>query len=112
MNERLKVLFICARNQWRSPTAEGIYRNDPRVEVRSAGISDAARRRVNSGDLAWADLVLVMERDHVRRIRQRFGETDLPEMELLDIPDEYQFGDDELVQLIRDGTEPFLNSEG
>ena len=63
---RPKILFLCGRNQWRSPTAEALYRNDPRVEVRSAGLSPEARRRVTARDLAWADLVLTMERSHAR----------------------------------------------
>ena len=38
MPNRLKVLFVCAMNKQRSVTAERIYRNDARVEVRSAGV--------------------------------------------------------------------------
>ena len=41
---RLRVLFVCAMNRWRSPTAEAMYRNDPRVAVRSAGVRQGARR--------------------------------------------------------------------
>ena len=26
-DERLNVLFVCSRNQWRSPTAEKVWRN-------------------------------------------------------------------------------------
>jgi predicted protein tyrosine phosphatase len=112
MMSRLRILFICSRNRWRSPTAEGVYRNDPRVEVRSAGVSSAARRQVSERDLEWADLILVMEHGHARQIRERFRELDLPNLQSLDIPDEYQFGDGELVKLIRAGTEPFLTGQG
>jgi protein-tyrosine-phosphatase len=31
------LLFICSRNQWRSPTAEAIWRRRPGFNVRSAG---------------------------------------------------------------------------
>jgi len=34
---RQNKLFICSRNQWRSPTAEKIYSRDERVNVRSLG---------------------------------------------------------------------------
>ena len=64
MAEKLNVLFICSRNQWRSPTAEKVYQNDPRVEVRSAGVSASARCRVSENLLRWADRVLVMEHAH------------------------------------------------
>ena len=44
--ERLNVLFVCSRNQWRSPTAEQVWRRHPRVNARSAGTSGSARRVV------------------------------------------------------------------
>jgi predicted protein tyrosine phosphatase len=93
----------------RSPTAEAIYRNDPRVEVRSAGVSEKSRHRVTAKDLAWADVVLVMERRHKARIMEAFAELEqLPRIESLEIPDDYEFMDEELVGLIRNGTEDFL----
>ena len=64
MNRRLKVLFVCAMNRQRSVTAERIYRNDARLDVRSAGVRSEARRRVSEKDLLWADVVFVMEREH------------------------------------------------
>ncbi|MFK7789851.1 MAG: phosphotyrosine protein phosphatase, partial [Phycisphaeraceae bacterium] len=42
----MNMLFICSKNQWRSPTAEQIYRSDPRLNVRSAGTSSSARHKV------------------------------------------------------------------
>src|ERR1700749_3261456 len=59
--ERLNVLFVCSRNQWRSPTGEQVWRRHPRVNARSAGTSAGARRVVSAAGLAWADVVLVME---------------------------------------------------
>jgi predicted protein tyrosine phosphatase len=101
-----RVLFVCSRNQWRSPTAERIYRNDPRIEVRSAGVASSAKRRLSEKDLTWADLVLVMERKHAAFIRQQYqNHPDLPALVSLDIPDEYRFMDSELVQLLRDKIE-------
>ncbi|EAA7653457.1 hypothetical protein DXO15_16510 [Salmonella enterica] len=34
----MNVLFICSRNQWRSPTAEQVFRRYPGLSVRSAAI--------------------------------------------------------------------------
>ncbi len=105
----VKILFVCGKNLRRSPTAEAIYRNDPRLEVRSAGVSEKSRHRVTERDLAWADLVLVMERKHKARIIEAFAELDqLPRIESLEILDEYEFMDVELVELIKGGTESFL----
>ena len=74
---RLRVLFVCSFNQWRSPTAERLFRDDPRCEARSAGVSPRARRRVGPQDLDWADLVFVMESSHRDRILQQQDDPDL-----------------------------------
>ena len=109
----LRILFVCGRNQWRSPTAEEIYRRDARVEVRSAGVSASSRQRVTARQLAWADLVLVMERKHAARLRQQFaGREEWPEILVLDVPDEYQFMDEELAAMLRDRVEPILERYG
>jgi len=62
--EDLKLLFICSRNQWRSPTAERLFIGVPGVEARSAGTEPGARVRVTAGLLGWADRIFVMERKH------------------------------------------------
>lgn len=106
---RLKLLFVCGKNLWRSPTGEALYRDDPRVEVRSAGVSPEARRRVAARDLAWADLVLTMERKHTDRLRQQFPDLgEWPDIRCLGIPDDYPFMDAELVEMLRTSVEPLL----
>lgn len=105
----MRLLFLCSRNQWRSPTAEKVYQNDPRVEVRSAGTSTSARCRVSEKLLRWADLVLVMEYSHKLRLREQFPELVRElHIEVLDIPDDYEFMNPELVALIRERVEPLL----
>ena len=107
-----RLLFVCGRNQWRSPTAVDVYRRDPRFSVRSAGVSDKSRHRVSADDLDWADLVLVMERKHRARILEMFCDrANFPRMVSLDIPDEYERMDQELISLIRNGTEFHLKHE-
>ena len=106
-----RILFVCGRNQWRSPTAEEVYRRDPRLDVRSAGVSPSSRQRVTEKSLQWTSLVLAMERKHAARIREQFDYlNELPPIKSLDIPDEYQFMDAELIGLIRDRVEPILAS--
>jgi predicted protein tyrosine phosphatase len=104
-----RLLFLCSRNQWRSPTAEKVYQNDPRVEVRSAGTSASARCRVSEKLLRWADRVMVMEHVHKQRLREQFPEVvrDL-NIDVLDIPDDYEFMNPELVALIQERVEPLL----
>ncbi len=104
-NERPHILFVCGRNKWRSPTAEKIYAKDHRVEVRSAGVSAKSRHQLTNNDIKWADLILVMETKHQSRILEIFRSLDLPLIESLDIPDEYKFMDEELIEMIRHSTE-------
>jgi len=101
INPRLKILFVCAMNKQRSATAERIYRNDPRVEVRSAGVRAEANRRVSEADLRWADVVFAMEQAHKRWIRTRFEGMELPPIDVLEIPDEFEFMDPELQEMLR-----------
>ena len=101
MTRRLKILFVCAMNKQRSVTAEQLYRNDPRVEVRSAGVRAGANRRVRDADLLWADVVFVMEREHQQWIAMRFEGLALPRIDVLDIPDEFEVMDPELVEMLR-----------
>lgn len=98
---RLNLLFICSRNQWRSPTAERVFRRDPRVNVRSAGTSPNARHPLNDSDVRWADTILVMEHKHRDRILAQFARlVEHTPIHVLDIPDEYRFMDPELVELL------------
>lgn len=77
--------------------------------MRSAGTSEQARRKISSQDLEWADLVLVMEHAHKKRILQEFhGVARNCKMFVLDIPDEFEFMDASLVELIRGSVEPIL----
>jgi predicted protein tyrosine phosphatase len=97
---RLRVLFVCAMNKQRSATAEQIYRNDPRLEVRSAGVRSGANRRVSEADLRWADVVLAMERAHKRWITTRFENLDLPRIDVLEIPDDFEYMDPALQETL------------
>ena len=110
MNTKPHILFVCGRNQRRSPTAERIYRNDARIAVRSAGISEKSPHRISSVDIAWADLILVMEEDYAQAIRTQFRRATLPPIKSLDIPDEYGLMDAELIELIRSSVEPYIAS--
>lgn len=101
-DERICLLFVCSRNQWRSPTAEQVWRRDPRVLVRSAGTSPNARHRVSADDLHWADVIFVMEEKHKSRLLAEHRRTiERKPVHVLDIPDEYRYMDPELVELLR-----------
>ena len=105
------LLFVCGRNQWRSPTAEQIFSRSPGLQARSRGLSASAVRRLTRSDVAWADVIFVMESKHKQQLLKRFREdvADRP-VHVLDIPDEFQFMDPELVELIESGVRSILNS--
>ncbi|PLY05073.1 MAG: phosphotyrosine protein phosphatase [Arcobacter sp.] len=103
------ILFICSRNQWRSPTAEKIYSKDDRVNVRSAGTSPSARKTVNVKDIEWAELIFVMEHKHKERLKSTFSrQLQYKKIIVLDISDEYRYMDEELVKLLKTSVEEYL----
>ncbi len=104
-----KLLFVCSRNQWRSPTAEAVFRRQPGVLVRSAGTSPNARRTVRLEDVLWADCILVMEHKHKQRLRAMFPRAlQHKAIQVLDIADDYRYMDPELVSLLRQAVAPYL----
>lgn len=103
------VLFICSRNQWRSPTGEQVWKNEPGLSVRSAGTSPKARRTVNASDVQWADLIFVMEEKHKSRMKAQFTRLLAhKDIQVLDIPDEYQYMDTELVEIFKQSVGSYL----
>lgn len=107
----MNVLFVCSRNQWRSPTAERLFSRYPGIAVRSAGTSLNARKRVSVTDMQWADLIVVMEQKHKARLVADFTRRAVDKrIHVLDIPDDYKYMDPELVALLEGSVEPLLES--
>jgi len=106
----LKVLFICSRNRWRSLTAEKTFDGIDGIHARSAGTEPNARIRVTAGHLAWADLIFVMEKKHLRRLQDKFPEAIAgKKIVCLHISDDYEFMQPELVDLLEAGVAPYLS---
>ncbi|MBS0633179.1 MAG: protein tyrosine phosphatase [Verrucomicrobia bacterium] len=99
---KTKLLFLCSRNQWRSPTAEALFRDHPVYEASSAGTENGARIKVTAGHIGWADIVFCMEKAHAARVNERFA-AELGDKPLitLRIPDDYEFMDPALIDLLR-----------
>jgi predicted protein tyrosine phosphatase len=94
------LLFICSKNQWRSPTAELLFKNHPLHQARSAGTSDKARIKVSQKLIDWAEVIFVMERRHIELIKQCYN-CNNQQLVVLGIEDNYQFGDPELVEILK-----------
>jgi predicted protein tyrosine phosphatase len=103
------VLFICTQNRLRSPTAEQVFSDWPGVETQSAGLGNEAGNPVTPELLAWSDLIFVMEKAHRTKLASKFrpylgGKRVI----CLDIPDEYDYMEPALVQLLRRKVTGFL----
>jgi predicted protein tyrosine phosphatase len=108
----MKLLFICSRNQWRSPTAEKLFKNRHDTEARSAGTSSSARIKVNAQMIDWADIIFVMEQKHLQRLQEKFDdETSDKVIHVLHIPDEYKFMDEELIEILQSSVHHILNQK-
>ncbi|MGH8353012.1 MAG: low molecular weight protein tyrosine phosphatase family protein [Pseudomonas sp.] len=104
-----RLLFICSQNRMRSPTAELLFRVQPNLETRSAGLGDEAEKPLTVAAMEWADLIFVMEETHKRKLTQRFArQLKGKRVICLDIPDIYAYMDPELIQLLLDKVSPFL----
>jgi predicted protein tyrosine phosphatase len=70
--------------------------------ARSAGTSDSARIKVTACHLAWADRIFCMERKHADLLRERYPEELSGKSPfVLGIPDDYDFMDPALIDLLR-----------
>ncbi|MCG8668038.1 MAG: phosphotyrosine protein phosphatase [Pseudomonadales bacterium] len=110
MEESINLLFICSRNQWRSPTAEAVWRKRPGFSCRSAGTSPRARKTISPADIRWADFIFVMEKKHKNKLLTDFSRLlDHKAVHILDIPDDYQYMDEELISEVNDKVSAILN---
>lgn len=106
----IKLLFICSRNKWRSLTAEKIFDKVNGYDVRSAGTEANARIKVTEGHIGWADLIFVMEKKHSRRIKDKFHDIIYSKKIIcLDISDDYEFMDEELIELLEARVSEHIN---
>ncbi len=105
----MNILFVCSRNKWRSKTAEDIFKHVAGYNVRSAGTSESARIKVSEKLLVWADVVFVMEKRHQQILKTKFPLIlDSKEILVLDIPDEYQYMNEELVEILKFSVSSFI----
>lgn len=95
------MLFVCTQNRLRSPTAEEVFGNRTGFEVASAGLHRSAGNPVTPELLEWADVVFVMEQTHREKLAKQFR----PHLKnkrviCLDIPDQFEYMDPALVNLL------------
>ncbi len=106
----MNVLFVCTYNEWRSKTAEKIFRNAPALSVRSAGTSPTARIPLSQKLIDWAEIVFVMETRHKEVLKEKF-QTNGKKIVVLDIDSGYRYMDPELVKILQDIVPRYLEKE-
>ena len=107
--DQVKLLFICSRNQWRSPTAERLFDDFSNYAARSAGTEKGARVKVTAGHVGWADMIFVMEKKHKRRLQTQFADILVgKKLVCLNIPDDYAFMDSALIDLLKATLSPHI----
>jgi predicted protein tyrosine phosphatase len=109
---REQLLFVCSRNQWRSPTAAALFDQSEGYVAKSAGTSDRARIKITSGMINWADRIFVMEKRHSAIIRQKYpAEIAEKMLVVLHISDDYQYMDPELIDILESRLAEYLELE-
>ncbi len=105
-----KLLFVCSRNRQRSLTAEKILEGLPGFEIRSAGTQPEARIVVTEGHIGWADMIFVMEKSHLTRLRLKFSEALAGKRVVaLHIRDDYEFMHPDLIDELHAKLAPFID---
>lgn len=104
-----RLLFVCARNRRRSPTAELVFASYPGVETASAGLAPDADDPLTPEHIEAADIIFVMERVHQRKLNRQFG----PHLKgrrvvCLNIPDDFHYMAPELVAVLETRVRPHL----
>jgi len=86
-----------------------MFEGVPGYQVRSAGTQPDARIVITEGHIGWADLVFVMEKSHLDRIRRKFPEALQGKRVIaLHIPDDYDFMQPELLDELRCKLGPYV----
>lgn len=103
------MLFLCSRNRLRSPTAEQVFAAWPHVETDSAGLAADADTPLSVEQLDWAELIMVMEPAHRRRLLMQHRERlKGKRVVVLGIRDDYDFMQPELIELLLRKAGPLL----
>ena len=99
-----KVLCVCSAGLLRSPTAAKLLANEPfNFNTRAAGVHDYALVPVDPVLVYWADEIICMSQEHEDVLRARFKDYLKGQKVItLNIPDNFPYGDPELVQIIKE----------
>ena len=103
------ILFVCSQNKLRSPTAEQVFAQFRDVEVMSAGTNQDAETPLTAEYVSWADIIFVMEKTHRAKLQKKYRSS-LKDVRVicLNIPDDYDYMDPVLIEILTRKVTPFL----
>lgn len=105
------ILFVCNQGQFRSRTAQDLFQHDPDIEARAVGIDKTAPQRITPEDLTWADMIYCMMPEHRKYIYRMGGTRSHLNIGVLFIPDDYDYNQPELVQILTNQLSGLLRKE-
>ena len=103
---RKKVLCVCSAGMLRSPTAAWVLSNEPfGYNTRAVGTSqEYALIPIDAAHCIWADEIVVMDTTQkilVEDLLNEYGvDPSAIPVHVLDVPDNYGFRDEELVEIL------------
>ena len=109
-NSKPNILVVCGRNKRRSRTAEYLYKNDSRINIKSAGLSAQSEVVLNAKLVEWADLIIVMDNNQKNRIQNQYKANKIPRIENIRIKDEYDYLNPVLIQLLKERINNIVSS--
>jgi predicted protein tyrosine phosphatase len=111
-----RILFICDQGRIRSRTAADVVNSEfPQFEARYAGTDKDAYTPVSAVSLYWADIIIVMKPRQKNRLAKQFPSfrRESPRVPIIcwHINDLYEYGDERLKVLVREGMYEFVHGE-
>lgn len=105
----MKLLFVCSKNQLRSPTAEHIFSQINGIEALSAGTEKDADVPLDEELIEWAEYIFVMEKIHERKVKEKFKkQINNQKIICLNIKDDFKYMDSELIKILKSKLEKYL----
>lgn len=102
----MNILFVCSANKLRSRTADDYFSSKyPDINFQSAGTNHKICHKEGTTPLEeemleWADVVYVMENKHKNEIGKHVGSKYNKKIVILYIPDDYDYYQKELIQIL------------
>ncbi len=106
---RMRLLFVHPRGGVPHPFPEGTLGNDIRIEVQSMPVGDEPLNEADTALMAWADLVIVMEKRMRQIIRRRLKQAGkVKRVVCLHLPEHHDVRDPAYLALFRERIDVYL----